>query len=110
MLGGKIHNKLHLLFLVPPIMWFTDQKEQNMDKTKNTKENEQSNNRVVIILPGGIQPIKRITLFLLGVSSAFIIACNITLNESLGFIALGIALFLIIFDEGLRGRIWGLFE
>lgn len=77
---------------------------------KETEVNEQEKNQVTIILPNGYVPIKRITLFLLGVSSAFIIACNITLNESLGFIALGIALFLIIFDEGLRGRIWGLFE
>ncbi len=77
---------------------------------KETEVNEQEKNQVTIILPNGYVPIKRITLFLLGVSSAFIIACNITLNESLGFIALGIALFLIIFDEGLRGRIWSLFE
>lgn len=72
--------------------------EKNM---KNEKEN--TNNEVVIILPEPeVPPIKRITIFLLGVSSALLMSAFINFNENLGLLALGILLFLFIFDEGFR--------
>lgn len=68
---------------------------------KNDKDNTQ--NEVVIILPEPeVPPIKRITIFLLGVSSALLVAAYINFNENLGLLALGIVLFLFIFDEGFR--------
>lgn len=69
-------------------------------ENKTTDENEHSD--IVIILPGGEPPVKRITIFLLGVSSALLTAAYINFNESLGLLALGILLFLFIFDEGFR--------
>ncbi len=69
--------------------------------TKNELENK--NGEVVIILPEPeVPPIKRITIFLLGVSSALLAAAYINFNENLGLLALGIVLFLFIFDEGFR--------
>ncbi len=68
---------------------------------KNEKEN--TNNEVVIILPEPeVPPIKRITIFLLGVSSALLTSAFINFNENLVLPALGILLFLFIFDEGFR--------
>lgn len=68
---------------------------------RNEKDNK--NDEVVIILPETEQPpIRRITLFLLGFSSALMTAAYINFNESLVFLALGIVLFLFIFDEGFR--------
>lgn len=68
---------------------------------KNEKEN--TKDEVVIILPEPeIPPIKKITIFLLGVSSALLMSAYINFNENLGLLALGILLFLFIFDEGFR--------
>lgn len=68
---------------------------------KNEKEN--TKNEVVIILPESeIPPIKRITIFLLGVGIALLASAYINFNENLGLLALGILLFLFIFDEGFR--------
>lgn len=69
---------------------------------KNEKMSEDKTSDVVIILPGGVPPVKRITIFLLGVSSALLAAAYINFNENLGLLALGIVLFLFIFDEGFR--------
>lgn len=69
--------------------------------TKNEIENK--NGEVVIILPEPeVPPIKRITIFLLGVGIALLASAYINFNESLGWLALGILLFLFIFDEGFR--------
>lgn len=68
---------------------------------KNEKEN--TKDEVVIILPEPeIPPIKKITIFLLGVSSTLLMSAYINFNENLGLLALGILLFLFIFDEGFR--------
>ena len=72
---------------------------------KNEKYNKEQG--VVIILPEPeVPPIKKGTIFFLGVSSALLMSAYINFNESLGLIALGIVLFLLIFDEGFR-RIFG---
>ena len=68
-------------------------------------KNETTNKKdeVVIILPEPeVPPIKKITIFLLGVSSALLMSAYINFNENLGLLALGILLFLFIFDEGFR--------
>ncbi len=67
---------------------------------KNEKENKKD--EVVIILPAGEPQVKKITIFLLGVSSALLMSAYINFNENLGLLALGILLFLFIFDEGFR--------
>lgn len=67
---------------------------------KSEKENK--NGEIVMIFPAGQPPIKRITIFLLGVSSALLTSAFINFNENLGLLALGILLFLFIFDEGFR--------
>lgn len=66
------------------------------------KNNENEHNDIVIILPGGEPEIKKITIFLLGVSLALLISAYINFNESLGLLALGMVVFLFIFDEGFR--------
>lgn len=70
--------------------------------SKTESKTMEKNNEVVIILPGGVPPVKRITIFLLGVSSALLTTTYINFNENLGLLALGIILFLFIFDEGFR--------
>lgn len=68
---------------------------------KNEKEN--TKDEVVIILPEPeVPPIKRITIFLLGVGITLLASAYINFNENLGLLALGILLFLFIFDEGFR--------
>lgn len=68
---------------------------------KNEKGN--TKDEVVIILPEPeIPPIKRVTIFLLGVGIALLASAYINFNENLGLLALGILLFLFIFDEGFR--------
>lgn len=68
---------------------------------KNEKEN--TKDEVVIILPEPeIPPIKKVTIFLLGVGIALLASAYINFNENLGLLALGILLFLFIFDEGFR--------
>lgn len=58
---------------------------------------------VMIILPEPeVPPIKKITIFLLGFSGALLLSAYINFNENLGLLALGILLFLFIFDEGFR--------
>lgn len=72
-------------------------------KNEKVVENEHCDNDVVIILPEPeVPPIKKITIFLLGASSAFLMSAYINFNENLGLLALGILLFLFIFDEGFR--------
>lgn len=66
-----------------------------------TKENQ--HDKIVIILPESeVPPVKRFTLFLLGVIMALLFSAFINFNESLVLIALGILLFLFIYDEGFR--------
>lgn len=72
-----------------------------MNEENVNKKYEQDG--IVVILPETeVSPLKRATLFFLGFSGALLISAFINFNESLVLIALGIILFLLIFDEGFR--------
>lgn len=71
-----------------------------------TKNEENDNKGLVIILPEADEPaMKPMTIFLLGVCTALVMAIYINFNENLGMLlALGILVFLFIFDEGFRSK------
>ncbi len=69
---------------------------------ENCNKEIKHENTIIILPEAEAPPLKKITVFLLGFGGAFLFAAYINLNESLGFIALGIILFLLFFDEGFR--------
>lgn len=94
-----------ILHLFAPDAYRRDDKRITQKKWRKIMKNEKENTKdeVVIILPEPeIPPIKKITIFLLGVSSTLLMSAYINFNENLGLLALGILLFLFIFDEGFR--------